>query len=554
MKKKVLKIVIPAVAVVVIGGAMVLNGAVNAGKELEEAMKVEAMTVETGDVTEIVETNGTVVSGEQKVIFSPVNANVEVADFQVGDLVKAGEQLVTFGLKDLEEQNQKAELTVRANELGYQDAVNKSNEAANRQAEARTKAASLQNQVDAKIREVEYLTNVMTGQVNAQVAASQQEAERLNGEIGELQVQLEAAQKEQETAKEAYDQALSAQQTAQVNFEAAAAAAEKDSEGLEAAKEALNKANKEAVETKAAYEKSQESVTALENQMETLNASFPRMEAEPGDSGLQQQLQTAQSELAELKANLEGQKAIAEGESGALSSAAREQMRTNNNLSELESKSLEELIEEGRKGICAEFNGVISDKQVLDGAMVTQGMQLFTLQSIDQVNVEVTLSKNVYDKVKEGQTAEITFAGQTYQGTVKRISRIASSGMSGTNQAAVSSASVMATVQINNPDENIFLGVDAKVKIFAAEAKDVLILPTEAVNIGKDGTFCWVNEDGIMKKRSITTGVTSDECAEITQGIDEGEQVIPDPGVHEEGDPITVIETQDETVIETETE
>ena len=554
MKKKVLKIVIPAVAVVVIGGAMVLNGAVNAGKELEEAMKVEAMTVETGDVTEIVETNGTVVSGEQKVIWSPVNANVEVADFQVGDLVKAGEQLVTFGLKDLEEQNQKAELTVRANELGYQDAVNKSNEAANRQAEARTKAASLQNQVDAKIREVEYLTNVMTGQVNAQVAASQQEAERLNGEIGELQVQLEAAQKEQETAKEAYDQALSAQQTAQVNFEAAAAAAEKDSEGLEAAKEALNKANKEAVETKAAYEKSQESVTALENQMETLNASFPRMEAEPGDSGLQQQLQTAQSELAELKANLEGQKAIAEGESGALSSAAREQMRTNNNLSELESKSLEELIEEGRKGICAEFNGVISDKQVLDGAMVTQGMQLFTLQSIDQVNVEVTLSKNVYDKVKEGQTAEITFAGQTYQGTVKRISRIASSGMSGTNQAAVSSASVMATVQINNPDENIFLGVDAKVKIFAAEAKDVLILPTEAVNIGKDGTFCWVNEDGIMKKRSITTGVTSDECAEITQGIDEGEQVIPDPGVHEEGDPITVIETQDETVIETETE
>ena len=218
MKKKVLKIVVPAVVVVVIGGAMVLNGAVNAGKELEEAMRVEAMTVETGDVTEIVETNGTVVSGEQKVIFSPVNANVEVADFQVGDLVKAGEKLVTFGLKDLEEQNQKAELTVRANELGYQDAVNKSNEAANRQAEARTKAASLQNQVDAKIREVEYLTNVMTGQVNAQVVASQQEAERLNGEIGELQVQLETAQKEQEMAKEAYDQALSAAAAAASKF------------------------------------------------------------------------------------------------------------------------------------------------------------------------------------------------------------------------------------------------------------------------------------------------------------------------------------------------
>ena len=47
-----------------------------------------------------------------------------------------------------------------------------------------------------------------------------------------------------------------------------------------------------------------------------------------------------------------------------------------------------------------------------------------------------------------------------------------------------------------------------------------------------------------MKKRSITTGVTSNECAEITQGIDAGEQVIPDPGDHEEGDPITVVEKQ----------
>ncbi len=112
----------------------------------------------------------------------------------------------------------------------------------------------------------------------------------------------------------------------------------------------------------------------------------------------------------------------------------------------------------------------------------------------------------------------------------------------------------MATVQINHPDDNIFLGVDAKVKIQAAEAKNVIILPTEAVNIGKDGTFCWVNEDGVMKKRSITTGVTSDECAEITQGIDEGEQVIADPGMHEEGDPINITEQQSEEEIKTQVE
>lgn len=554
-KKKIWKIVIPAVAVVIIGGVVIVNNAAKTGQQLLEAMTVEVMRVETGDVTEIVETNGTVVSGQQKVIFSPVNANVEMADFQVGDLVKAGDKLVTFDLKDLEEQNQKAELTVLANELGYQDSVAKSNEAQSRQADARNQAANLQAQVDAKTQEVQDLTNALAGEANAQAVAQQQEAEAVNAQITELQQQLDATAKELEEAQKAVDQASNAQQKAQVNFEAAAAAAESDPEALEKAKKELNQANKDFTNAKNACDKIQETADSLQEQIEALQASLSAIGTEDvTDSDLQQRLQNAQAELAELKGNLESQKAIAESESGALSSAAREQMRTNNNLAELESKSLEELIEEGRKGITADFNGVISDKQVMEGALVSQGMQLFTLQSIDDVNVEVTLSKNVFDKVKEGQVAEITLAGQTYQGTVKKISRIASTGAAGSNQAAVSSASVMATVQINHPDDNIFLGVDAKVKIQAAEAKNVIILPTEAVNIGKDGTFCWVNEDGVMKKRSITIGVTSDECAEITQGIDEGEQVIPDPGMHEEGDPITVSEEQSEEEIKTQVE
>lgn len=554
-KKKIWKIVIPAVAVVIIGGVVIVNNAAKTGQQLLEAMTVEVMRVETGDVTEIVETNGTVVSGQQKVIFSPVNANVETADFQVGDLVKAGDKLVTFDLKDLEEQNQKAELTVLANELGYQDSVAKSNEAQSRQADARNQAANLQAQVDAKTQEVQDLTNALAGEANAQAVTKQQEAEAVNAQITDLQQQLETTAKELEEAQRAVDQAANAQQKAQVNFEAAAAAAESDPEALEKAKKELNQANKDFTNAKNACDKIQETADSLQEQIEALQGSLSAIGSEDvTDSDLQQRLQNTQAELAELKGNLESQKAIAESESGALSSAAREQMRTNNNLAELESKSLEELIEEGRKGITADFNGVISDKQVMEGALVSQGMQLFTLQSIDDVNVEVTLSKNVFDKVKEGQIAEITLAGQTYQGTVKKISRIASTGAAGSNQAAVSSASVMATVQINHPDDNIFLGVDAKVKIQAAEAKNVIILPTEAVNIGKDGTFCWVNEDGVMKKRSITTGVTSDECAEITQGIDEGEQVIADPGMHEEGDPITVTEQQPEEEIKTEVE
>ena len=555
-KKKIIKIVIPITVVVLIAGAAALNKAASAGRQIAEAMQVEGIKAETGDVTEVVETNGTVISGEQKVIFSPVNASVESADFQVGDLVNAGDLLVTFGLKDLEEQNQKAELTVKAGELGYQDSVSQANRAASRQADARNKAAQLQAQVNAKEQEVANLSNALAGTISAQEASRQQEENHVNGQIADLQEQLETAKEQEASAKASYEKAVSSQQSAQVNFDAAAAAASSEPAKLDDAREKLNKANKELADAKNNYEAKQQEAASLEQQIGTLQGtlSAPGTDIAAGDPNLQQQLQNAQGELAELKANLESQKAMAEGDSGALSSAAREQMLTNNNLAELESKSLEELIAEGRKGISADFDGVISDKQIMEGAMVTQGMQLFTLQSIEDVNVEVTLSKNVYAKVKEGQKAEITLAGQTYQGTVKRISRIAIDGAAGTNQAAVASAAIMATIHIDNADEDIFLGVDAKVKIQAAEAKNVLILPTEAVNIGKDGTFCWVDEDGVLTKRSITTGVTSDEYAEITQGLDEGETVITDPGSHEEGDSITVTEAEDDAAAGTEDE
>lgn len=542
MKKhrKIWKIVIPVAAIAVIICVMGINSAKSAEEALTNAMKVESITAVKGDVSETVETNGTVVSGEQKMIFSPVNAQVETADFQTGDLVKEGQKLVTFNLKDLEEQNQKAELTVKANQLGYQDTVNKSNEAAVRQAQAQAEANSLQGQVDAKKQEIADLTAAISGQAKEQEEAAKRQQEEIQAQQKEQQKELKKAEKALEKAKAAYDKAVMEQQTAQVNFDAAAASGKE--EELETAREALNRANEKLAEAKGAYEAAQEAVNALSGQTETVQPVSQELAEGNVTTEQQQRLEAAQAELSELQAKLEGQKSIAEADAGTLSSAARAQMQTNNNLAELESQSLEELILQGQQGISAEFNGVISEKQVMEGATVSQGMQLFTLQSIDNVNVEVTLSKNVYDKVKEGQKAEITFAGNTYEGTVSRISRIAENGAAGTNQAAVAAAGIQATVHLDHPDDNIFLGVDAKVKILAAEAKDVVILPIEAVNIGKDGTFCWVCEDGILTKRIITTGITSDECAEITEGIEEGEQVIADPGNHEEGDPITVTE------------
>ena len=139
-KKKNLVLYIVIAAVVVVLVVLVLVSNMMKGKTLP-TVNVEA--VKTGDVQEKVDTSGTVESQNKKVFFSPVNAEVQNLDFQVGDSVAAGTQLIDFNLENLEKDNQKAELTAKAGEYGYKDSVNKSNKAANDVAEAKANVATV---------------------------------------------------------------------------------------------------------------------------------------------------------------------------------------------------------------------------------------------------------------------------------------------------------------------------------------------------------------------------------------------------------------------------
>lgn len=245
-------------------------------------------------------------------------------------------------------------------------------------------------------------------------------------------------------------------------------------------------------------------------------------------SALESALETASDELAELQSDLASQKAVAEADSTSLTKEEKDKLEITDNLSGLDAKSAKELVKEGKKGITAEFNGIVSRADIKEGASVSQGMELFTIQNTDKASVDVNLSKYDYDTVKEGQKAEITMGDNTYEGTVTRMSHIAVQNEKGTPV-------ISATVSIDNPDEDIFLGVDAKVKIHTASAKNVVLLPVEVVNIGKEGSFCYVIEDGLVTRRNITTGISSQDYVEVTEGIKAGEQVISDLGDYTEG-------------------
>lgn len=536
MKKKTINKVM---ILVVAGIAVFLSALTVASMTMEKpktASQVETVEVEKGNVAEELDATGTVESRNKKVFFSPVNATVKKLNFEAGDSVRKGQQLVTYDLEDLEKENQKALLNVKSGRLDLEDAVNQSEEALEKQSEAKANVQTLEGQVDEWQQYVYDLqaaiqqrTTDAQNQAAAQASASAQEAAKAAQKA--YQQQLKEYQESEKKLRDIRDKALTAYNQAKNEYDMAMETWKKNAS--EPNQEALLEKEKARTQAELAYKAAQEAYGQLTPpDMEGLTGAAGSTDlsgASADTSDLQRELDSASATLAELQSELASEKAVAEADPASLSEEAKEKMEVANNLTELEAKSVEELIEEGKKGIQAEFNGVISDCQVAQGAAVTQGMELFTLESTEEVSVNISVSKYDYEVLKEGQKATIEMGDSTYEGTLVKINRVAIPNAEGTPM-------IGAEVRIDNPNENIFIGVEAKVTVHAEQAKGVPVVPVEAVNIGKSGSFCYVLRDGVIEKQEVQTGISSDTMVEIKSGLKAGDQVIPDIGSLEEGD------------------
>ena len=580
-KKSKKKIIIGAAAVLVVAGGVTVAGQRNSTEN--QIPQVQVVTAEKGDVEEIVDATGTVGSEEEKTYYSPVNAELKTVSFSQGDVVKKGTKLIEFNTENLEKDNRKAELNLKSTKYDTKDTRKKSDKAEKKQKDAKKNVQELEKKIKDKKAYVSSLkAQISAAQREAAAQAKAQAAAQAQAQQQEAQAKAQAEAKKQEEIQSKYQAALYTYKTETLpqyqqqlsDLNAQYNQAQSDYNQADENAQALDNAETARTQAQLTMQQAQQTYNDLKQQTPKMpvlsdftessadyswgisdgsdaddsdgeDSSYSGYDNSGSDGGtvtadtsaLESALETASDELAELQSDLASEKAIAEADSTSLTKEEKEKLKVTDNLSELDAKSAEELVKEGKKGITAEFNGIISKADIKQGAAVTQGMELFTIENTDKASVDVTLSKYDYNTVKEGQSVEITLGDNTYQGTVTKMSHIAVQNEKGTPV-------ISATVSIDNPDEDIFLGVDAKVKIYAASAKNVVTLPVEVVNIGKEGSFCYVIEDGLVTKRNITTGISSEDYVEITDGIKEGEEVIADLGDYTEGMEVQAVPEQ----------
>ncbi|MDD2979371.1 MAG: efflux RND transporter periplasmic adaptor subunit [Hespellia sp.] len=508
--------------IAVIAGCAVIGGiafAVQSMNSSASGTAVEVAAVKKGDVVSSLNITGDVTSANTKTYFSPVNATINTCNGENGTTVDSGALIIGYDTTTLAQDNQKAQLQNTVTASGNQDVIEKAN-----QASARTTRDedSIQADIDSTQAHVAELNSWIAERTNELASDSTQsmtdatiayqnaasELDTMTSRMKDIEGQLEDLEKK------------------------ISAATEEEKTGYDDTKAQLT-------QEKATLEEAISAKTVEVRSLDNEKTRVAGMTATPATDGQivawNNELTSAQAELSSFQAEL----ATAQGETKAVAtaevtSAAKEQMNAQNNLSELAALTTEQLLEKGQEGMKTEFKGVLTDVKVKQGELVTQGQELFTVVSNENVYVKVPVSKSDYDKVEVGQSAGITIGKKAYQGTVTEISKIATKTEKG--------AEVIYTkVRVDNADSDIYLGVQAKVRLNVGNVKNVLCVDSAAINTDSDGDFCYVvGKDSKVVRKNVTVGLGSSDSTEVKDGIKEGDQVIRElPDGVEEGSVVT---------------
>lgn len=462
-KKKILKIGIP----VVLGVGIIVGIAVAKRSSSNMGNPVYSATVERGDISSELSTTGSVVSDEVKTLFAPANVKIEAISVEKGDVVKAGDVLICFDKDAVDYAQKQNELEGAISSANYNASVKDYNSQKAKLSQANADITNYEAQI---ANYEEYIKQLSDG-ISDQTAKKKKD----------LYAKMESAQKELN------------------NYELAMQTPDENTDMTELMRKSTEKKNE---------------LTKLQDELSLLSDFKTADDWEGKLKDAQKTLEDLKTKLAEAKSNKSS------ADASLVNDSKLSEMQLAQQKSNLVSSDSQKKYEQALNGVISEFSGVVTDVNVVEGETTQEGTRLAVIARNDKVNVVFKASKFDLATLEEGQSAVIDIAGKKYDGTVVKINRMAEAG----NNSGVPMVGVK--VEVTNPDDDIILGVEAKLKITTASKQQALLVPVEAINEDVDGNFCFIiNESNTLEKRYVTTGVYSDSNVEILDGLNEGDVI-----------------------------
>lgn len=196
----------------------------------------------------------------------------------------------------------------------------------------------------------------------------------------------------------------------------------------------------------------------------------------------------------------------------------------------------EALLRRRRRAIYSPVEGVLLERSVTSPQVLSAGAELAEVGSIQDLRVEVDLLSEDAVELRVGQPAEIygpAVGREAGGGLPGAVELVEPEGFEKVSSLGVEEQRVRVAIELPAEtretlvrDRKVGVEYAVRVRIEVDAAQDALYIPRTALYRAADGgRRVFVVVGGRLEERAVTTGILTDEVAQIVEGLAEGEQV-----------------------------
>jgi Cu(I)/Ag(I) efflux system membrane fusion protein len=168
----------------------------------------------------------------------------------------------------------------------------------------------------------------------------------------------------------------------------------------------------------------------------------------------------------------------------------------------------------------APASGIVMEKNVVEGARITPGAELFQLADLTRVWVDAEVFEKDLSLVQVGQHGMVSleaYPGEMFHGSVTYVYPTVSSP----------SRTGRIRLELQNPELKLKPGMYAQVELHGAPVQETLLVPRSAVlHTGERSLVFHRMDNGQLHPMEVVTGLSSGDQVQILSGLREGHVVV----------------------------
>jgi len=169
--------------------------------------------------------------------------------------------------------------------------------------------------------------------------------------------------------------------------------------------------------------------------------------------------------------------------------------------------------------IISPINGVISERNVEVGEVVSSAVSAFTIIDASSLRAEVSMTDKDVIKVKVNQKIPVQISSmnnKSVQGIVETISPAADD----------KTQLYTVKIKIGNNDNTLKPGMIVRTDFPDVVKTDILTVPNGAIFTENSVQYVYIVDGGRLKKKQVVVGISNDTLTEIVSGIKLGDLVM----------------------------